>query len=73
MVKEIGAGFGLYIDIFNSGTNKLVKYIRKYLPLIEKNELKTKKDDFNKVDVIELKNIIEKKAEDILNISKNKI
>ena len=71
MVKEIGAGFGLDIDILNSGTNKLVKFIGKYLPLIEKNELNTKKDDFNKVDVIELKNIIEKKAENILNISKN--
>ena len=71
MVKEIGAGFGLDIDILNSGTNKLVKYIGKYLPLIEKNELNIKKDNFNKVDVIEFKNIIEKKAEDIIKISKN--
>ena len=71
MVKEIGAGFGLDIDILNSGTNKLVKYIGKYLPLIEKNELNIKKDNFNKVDVIEFKNIIEKKAEDMIKISKN--
>ena len=71
MVKEIGAGFGLDIDILNSGTNKLVKYIGKYLPLKEKNELNIKKDNFNKVDVIEFKNIIEKKAEDMIKISKN--
>ena len=72
MVKEIGAGFGLDINILNSGTNKLVKFIGKYLPLMEKNELNTKKvDDFNKIDVEEFKNIIQKKAEDILKISKN--
>ena len=71
MVKEIGTGFGLDIDILNSGTIKLVKFIGKYLPLIEKNELNIKNYDFNKIDVIEFKNIIEKKAEEILKISKN--
>lgn len=71
MVKEIGAGFGLDIDILNSGTIKLVKYIGKFLNLVGKNELNSIKDDFNKVDVEENKNIIQKKAEDIIKISKN--
>ena len=57
MVKEIGAGFGFDIDILNSATNKLLKFIGNYLSSIEKKELNTKYN-FNKVDVEEYKNMI---------------
>ena len=70
MVKEIGAGFGIDIDISNSYTTQLLKFIGNHLPLKEKKQLNTV-NDFNKVDAEEFKNIIQQKAQDILNNSKN--
>ena len=70
MVKEIGAGFGIDIDISNSYTTQLLKFIGNHLPLKEKKQLNAV-NDFNKVDVEEFKNVIQQKAQDILNNSKN--
>ena len=70
MVKEIGAGFGIDIDISNSYTTQLLKFIGNHLTLKEKKQLNAV-NDFNKVDVEEFKNNIQQKAQDILNNSKN--
>ena len=70
MVKEIGEGFGFDIDILNPGTTKLLEFLGNYLHLIEKKQLNID-NDINKIDVEEFKNIIQQKAQDILQKSKN--
>ena len=55
MVKEIGEGYKLDINILNFGTKIIFKYIEKILPKLEKDSLKNKsKEDFefiNKIDI----------------------
>ena len=62
MVKEIGASFGFDIDILNSGTKRLLSYIKKLLNSLEKINLNEQDVDLKKIDIKEYKNVIEKKA-----------
>lgn len=71
MVKEIGAGYGLDIDILNSGTNRLIKFIG-ILPKMEKEgKNQNQNEQINKINVEKYKNAIQKKAMDKLNESNN--
>ena len=62
MVKEIGAEFGFEIDSLNSGTKKLLTYIKKLLTSLEKKNINEENVDLKKIDIKEYKNAIEKKA-----------
>ena len=69
MVKEIGARFGLDIDIVNAGTKQLLKFIQKILPEIGKSQKSTKIEGLNEVDIEENKKFIQEKAEEKLKES----
>ena len=77
MVKEIGAGYGLDIDILNSGTKCLLKYIKKVISSLEKDKKnnKDKIDDtnINIINIEEYKNVIGKKALELMEHSKNTV
>jgi hypothetical protein len=70
MVKEIGAGYGLDIDILNSGTNRLIKFMRA-LPKMEKEGKNQNKNEINKINIEEFKDVIQRKAKDKLKASNN--
>ena len=79
MVKEIGERYGLDINILNSGTKLIFKYIGKSLPLLEgkyfkKDNIKNTNDTnkINKENVEEFKDIIKKKStEKLENVTNN--
>ena len=90
MVKEIGLGYGLDIDVLNSGTKFLMKHIEKKLPAlgkeikekeIKEKEIKEKKkekkekekENINKINVNDFMLVLEKKASDILESSKDTV
>ena len=73
MVKEIGSGFGLDIDVLNSGTKRLLTYIKKLLFSLEKNNQTEEDVDLKKIDIKEHKNAIEKKALELMENSKKTI
>ena len=70
MVKEIGAGYGLDIDILNSGTNRLIKFMRA-LPKMEKEGKNQNKNEINKINIEEFKDVIQRKAKDKIKASNN--
>ena len=70
MVKEIGSGYGLDIDILNSGTNRLIKFMRA-LPKMEKEGKNQNKNEINKINIEEFKDVIQRKAKDKLKASNN--
>lgn len=73
MVKEIGAGYGLDINILNSGTKLLMKYIKKLPNVIPKDNIKIDKfDDINKINVDKYSENIQNKAINLLENKKNK-
>ena len=69
MVKEIGARFGLDIDIVNAGTKQLLTFIQKILPEIGKNQKNTKIEGLNEIDIEENKKFIQEKAKEKLGQS----
>ena len=83
MVKEIGLGYGLDINVLNSGTKFLMKHIEKKLPSlgkeIKEKEIKEKKkeekekENINKINVNDYMGVLEKKASDILESSKDTV
>ena len=73
MVKEIGAGYGLDINILNSGTKLLMKYIKKLPNVIPKDNIKIDKiDDINKINIDKYSENIQNKAINLLENKKNK-
>ena len=80
MVKEIGEGYKLDINILNFGTKIIFKYLEKFLPLLDKGlekEIKkgNNKEDFefiNKINIEEYNNIDQETTlEHFENLTKN--
>ena len=69
MVKEIGEGYGLDINVLNSGTKLLMNNMQNILSSIENQKIENEKDNNNKVsNILDTNEIIKS-----LDIIKNKV